>query len=68
MAKIVALDVLIGILKQVYNKTKEYTKNQMLVNEQLSKGIKHDLSDVMDSLAVASGNAYVSGGVVKYRK
>lgn len=48
--------------------SREYTKNQMLVNEQLSKGIKHDLSDVMDSLAVASGNAYVRGGVVKYRK
>jgi len=47
--------------------SREYTKNQMLVNEQLSKGIKHDLSDVMDSLAVASGNAYVSGGVVKYK-
>lgn len=48
--------------------SREYTKNQMLVNEQLSKGIKHDLSDVADSLAVASGNAYVRGGVVKYRK
>lgn len=48
--------------------SREYTKNQMLVNEQLSKGIKHDLSDVTDSLAVASGNAYVRGGVVKYRK
>lgn len=48
--------------------SREYTKNQMLVNEQFSKGIKHDLSDVMDSLAVASGNAYVSGGIVKYRK
>lgn len=48
--------------------SREYTRNQMLVNEQLSKGIKHDLSDVTDSLAVASGNAYVRGGVVKYRK
>lgn len=48
--------------------SREYTKNQMLVNEQLSKGIKHDLSDVEDSLAVASGRAYVRGGVVKYRK
>lgn len=48
--------------------SREYSKNQMLVNEQLSKGIKHDLSDVTDSLAVASGNAYVRGGVVKYRK
>lgn len=48
--------------------SREYTKNQMLVNEQLSKGIKHDLSDVTDSLAVASGNAYVRGGIVKYRK
>lgn len=48
--------------------SREYTKNQMLVNEQLSKGIKHDLSDVADSLAVASGRAYVRGGIVKYRK
>lgn len=48
--------------------SREYTKNQMLVNEQLSKGIKHDLSDVAESLAVASGRAYVRGGVVKYRK
>lgn len=48
--------------------SREYTKNQMLVNEQLSKGIKHDLSEVADSLAVASGRAYVRGGVVKYRK
>lgn len=48
--------------------SREYTKNQMLVNEQLSKGIKNDLSDVADSLAVASGRAYVRGGVVKYRK
>ena len=31
MAKIVVLDVLIGILKQVYNKTKEYTKNQISI-------------------------------------
>ena len=29
MAKIVALDVLIGILKQVYNKTKEYTNGKI---------------------------------------
>ena len=29
MVKIVALDVLIGILKQVYNKTKEYTDGQI---------------------------------------
>ena len=29
MVKIVALDVLIGILKQVYNKTKEYTDGKI---------------------------------------
>lgn len=48
--------------------SREYTQNQMLVNEQLNKNIKHDLSDISDSLAVATGRAYVSGGVVKYKK
>ena len=32
MAKIVALDVLIGILKQVYNKTKEYTDGKISIS------------------------------------
>ena len=32
MAKIVALDVLIGILKQVYNKTKEYTNGKIAIS------------------------------------
>ena len=32
MAKIVALDVLIGILKQVYNKTKEYTDGEISIS------------------------------------
>lgn len=47
--------------------SREYTQNQMIVNEQLSKNIKLDMSDVRDSLAVFTGRAYVSGGVVKYK-
>lgn len=47
--------------------SREYTQNQMFVNEQLSKNIKSDMSDVTDSLAVFTGRAYVSGGVVKYK-
>lgn len=47
--------------------SREYTENQKFVNEQLSKAIRGDLSDVKDSLAVFTGRAYVSGGIVKYR-
>lgn len=47
--------------------SREYTKNQMFINEQLSKSIRTDMSDVKDSLAVFTGRAYVSGGVVKYK-
>ena len=47
--------------------SREYTQNQIFVNEQLSKNIKSDMSDVSDSLAVFTGRAYVSGGVVKYK-
>lgn len=47
--------------------SREYTQNQMFVNEQLSKNIKSDMSDVRESLAVFTGRAYVSGGVVKYK-
>lgn len=47
--------------------SREYTQNQMFVNEQLSKNIKSDMSDVKDSLAVFTGRAYVNGGVVKYK-
>lgn len=47
--------------------SREYTQNQMFVNEQLSKNIKSDMSDVSESLAVFTGRAYVSGGVVKYK-
>lgn len=47
--------------------SREYTENQKFVNEQLSKAIREDLSDVKDSLAVFTGRAYVSGGVVKYK-
>lgn len=47
--------------------SREYTTNQMFVNEQLSKNIRTDMSDVKDSLAVFTGRAYVSGGTVKYK-
>lgn len=47
--------------------SREYTQNQMFVNEQLSKNIRTDMTDVKDSLAVFTGRAYVSGGVVKYK-
>lgn len=47
--------------------SREYTQNQMFVNEQLSKNIKSDMSDVRESLAVFTGRAYVSGGAVKYK-
>lgn len=47
--------------------SREYTKNQMFVNEQLSKNIRTDMTDVKDSLAVFTGRAYVKDGVVKYK-
>jgi hypothetical protein len=47
--------------------SREYTQNQMFVNEQLSKNIKSDVSDVKDSLAVFTGRAYVKDGMVKYK-
>lgn len=47
--------------------SREYTENQNFVNEQLSKSIQTDLKDVKDSLAVFTGRAYVSGGMVKYK-
>lgn len=47
--------------------SREYTKTQMFINEQLSKNIRTDMSDVKDSLAVFTGRAYISGGVVKYK-
>ena len=47
--------------------TREYTENQMFVNEQLSRALKSDMADVRESLAVFTGRAYVSGGVVKYK-
>ena len=39
----------------------------MFVNEQLSRALKSDMADVRESLAVFTGRAYVSGGVVKYK-
>lgn len=48
--------------------SREYTENQKFVNEQLSKAIKEDLSDVKDSLAVFTGRAYVKDGLVKYKE
>lgn len=47
--------------------SREYTENQKFVNEQLSKAIREDLSDVKDSLAVFTGRAYVKDGMVKYK-
>lgn len=47
--------------------SREYTENQMFVNEQLSRALKSDMADVKESLAVFTGRAYVSGGVVKYK-
>lgn len=47
--------------------SREYTENQMFVNEQLSRALKSDMADVRESLAVFTGRAYVSHGVVKYK-
>lgn len=47
--------------------SREYTENQMFVNEQLSRALKSDMADVRESLAVFTGRAYVSDGVVKYK-
>lgn len=47
--------------------SREYTQNQMFVNEQLSKNIRTDMGDVSDSLAVFTGRAYVKDGMVKYK-
>lgn len=48
--------------------SREYTKNQMFVNEQLSKNIRTDMTDVKDSLAVFTGRAYVKDGIVTYKE
>lgn len=48
--------------------TREYTENQKFVNEQLSKSIQSDLSDVKDSLAVFTERAYVKDGIVTYKE
>lgn len=48
--------------------SREYTENQKFVNEQLSKAIREDLSDVRDSLAVFTGRAYVKDGIVTYKE
>lgn len=48
--------------------SREYTENQKFVNEQLSKAIREDLSDVRDSLAVFTGRAYIKDGLVKYKE
>lgn len=47
--------------------SREYTENQMFVNEQLSRALKYDMADVRESLAVFTGRAYVKDGVVKYK-
>lgn len=48
--------------------SREYTENQKFVNEQLSKGIRKDMTDVIDSLAVFTGRAYVKDGIVTYNE
>lgn len=48
--------------------SREYTENQMFVNEQLSRALKSDMADVRESLAVFTGRAYVKNGIVKYKK
>lgn len=48
--------------------SREYTENQKFVNEQLSKGIREDMADVRDSLAVFTGRAYVKDGIVTYNE
>ena len=48
--------------------SREYTKNQMFINEQLSKNIRTDMSDVKDSLAVFTGRAYIKDGIVTYKE
>lgn len=48
--------------------SREYTKNQMFINEQLSKNIRTDMSDVIDSLAIFTGRAYVKDGIVTYKE
>lgn len=48
--------------------SREYTENQKFVNEQLSKGIREDMADVRDSLAVFTGRAYVVDGIVTYKE
>lgn len=48
--------------------SREYTENQKFVNEQLSKGIRYDMEDVRDSLAVFTGRAYVKDGIVIYNE
>lgn len=48
--------------------SREYTDTQKSVNEQLSKGIRDDMADVKDSLAVFTGRAYVKDGIVTYKE
>lgn len=48
--------------------SRDYTENQKFVNEQLSKGIREDMADVRDSLAVFTGRAYVKDGIVTYNE
>lgn len=48
--------------------SREYTKNQMFINEQLSKNIRTDMSDIKDSLSVFTGRAYVKDGIVTYKE
>ena len=50
MAKIVTLDVLIGILKQVYNKTKEYTDGKISISLDSLRSLIRTNSDNITTL------------------
>ena len=57
--KIVALDVLIGILKQVYNKTKEYTKNQISIEVKILRSLITTNSNDIKTLKEVCGKDVV---------
>ena len=54
--KIVALDVLIGILKQVYNKTKEYTKNQISIEVKILSSLITTNNNDIKTLQTTTNN------------
>ena len=56
MAKIVALDVLIGILKQVYAKTKEYTDGKISISLDSLRSLIGTNSDNITKLQTTTDN------------